>query len=152
MLASESFTAYRTYEGPLVRMGPEVRPQVIGSCEAFGTQCALEGCWMFLNSLRAACTALTLRTRAVVVGVCQAKRNCVVWNRRSRLPSSIGRYSRAIQWRKRARRFPAVCSKIGRKASRVPWPKHSPTAAVVVWICHGTLTVYFPTWQSKSAV
>jgi hypothetical protein len=36
MLASKGFPAHRAYEGPLVRVRPEMRPEIIGSGESLG--------------------------------------------------------------------------------------------------------------------
>ena len=50
MLSGKSLAADGADEGPLVGVRAEVGAEVVGACEAFGAEVALEGCWVFLDT------------------------------------------------------------------------------------------------------
>lgn len=51
VLAGESLTAHSTHERALVGVSSKVRAEVVGTGESLGAEAALEGGWMFLDSL-----------------------------------------------------------------------------------------------------
>lgn len=51
VLARKSLRADRTYKRPLISVSTEMGAQVVGTCETLGTQIALEGGGVLLDSL-----------------------------------------------------------------------------------------------------
>ena len=50
VLSGKGLAADGADEGPLVGVRAQVRAEVVGACEAFGAEVALEGCGVFLDT------------------------------------------------------------------------------------------------------
>lgn len=51
VLTGKGFAANRADKGALVGMRSQMGAEVVGSCEAFGAECALEICGMFYTAV-----------------------------------------------------------------------------------------------------